>query len=75
MSALVDEVRTRPRSISPAVARAIRKSAGVTQSRLATELGVHAVTVARWEAGTRCPRGRLLKAYVDLLVELQRVTG
>jgi DNA-binding transcriptional regulator YiaG len=41
---------------------------------MAGELGVHRVTVARWEAGRRRPRGRLLNAYVTLLDALQQET-
>ncbi len=33
--------------------RTIRKRLGLTQVQLATELGVDANTVARWEQGTR----------------------
>jgi DNA-binding transcriptional regulator YiaG len=31
----------------------IREALGLTQEELADELGVHRVTVARWEVGTR----------------------
>ena len=72
MSALVDEIRSRPKAPSPRVAQAIRVAAGISQSRLAKELGVHPVTVARWEGGTRTPRGDTLRAYVTLLSELQQ---
>jgi hypothetical protein len=41
---------------------------------MANELGVHRVTVARWEAGLRRPRGRLLHAYATLLDALQQET-
>jgi transcriptional regulator with XRE-family HTH domain len=56
----------------PDLAKAIRAAAGVSQQRLADELGVHRVSVARWELGQRRPRGRLLHAYADLLDALQR---
>jgi transcriptional regulator with XRE-family HTH domain len=39
---------------------------------MANELGVHRVTVARWEAGRRRPRGQLLHAYAQLLDALQQ---
>jgi transcriptional regulator with XRE-family HTH domain len=74
MSALVDEVRSRPKAPARQVAQAIRVAAGVSQSRLAEELGVHQVTVARWECGMRSPRGETLRAYVALLAELQTAT-
>lgn len=49
----------------------------MSQARLAGALGVHRVTVARWEANGattygREPRGELRRAYVQLLEELQR---
>ena len=71
MSALLEEMRARPRPPIPEVARAIRRAAGVSQSRLAAELGVHPVTVARWEGGTRRPQGETLRAWVDLLDQLR----
>lgn len=43
----------------------------MTQDRLATELGVNRVTVARWELGEREPRGNLRLAYAELLRQLQ----
>jgi DNA-binding transcriptional regulator YiaG len=70
MSALVDEVRESRSLPSPAVAREIREGAGVSQARLAGELGVHELTVQRWEAGTRTPHGELRLAYTRLLREL-----
>jgi DNA-binding transcriptional regulator YiaG len=72
MNKLTREALTARRLPSPALARAIRNEAGVSQARLAEELGVHRVTVARWEIGSRRPRGRLRLAYVDVLEELQR---
>jgi DNA-binding transcriptional regulator YiaG len=73
MSHLVDEVR-RARSLPrPAMARAIREAAGVSQARLAAELGVHRMTVVRWESGMRSPRSDQRTAYAALLAELQQV--
>lgn len=74
MSALVSELR-RSRLPAPSLARAIRVSAGVSQVRLAEELGVHRVTVARWEAGTWRPRGPIRERYMKLLHELEQVAG
>jgi DNA-binding transcriptional regulator YiaG len=71
MSVLLEEVRVRRQFPSRAVARAIREEAGVSQRRLAEELGVHPVTVARWELGQRRPRGPVLTAYIELLRQLQ----
>lgn len=61
------EVRAKRRMPSPTMARELRRAAGLSQGRLAKELGVTRVTVARWELGTRSPRGELLIAYVELL--------
>ena len=72
MNALTADVLAARRLPSPALAKVIRESAGISQARLAEALGVHRVTVARWEAGTRVPRGELRRAYMDLLLELQR---
>lgn len=70
MGDLIAEVRAHRRLPKPAEARAIRLAAGVAQTRLAGELGVNRVTLARWERGTRRPRGRLLERYVALLEAL-----
>jgi DNA-binding transcriptional regulator YiaG len=73
MSALLDEVRESLSLPSPRIARQIRESVpGVSQARLATELGVHELTVQRWEAGTRVPHGELRRAYGRLLAELDQ---
>lgn len=71
MTALMDELRTRPRPPVPAIAKAIREAAQVSQARLAEELGVHRVTVARWEDGTRRPSGSTLGCYLALLEQLR----
>ncbi len=70
MSALLDEVRISRQLPPPALACEIRRAAGVTRQRLADELGVHVVTVARWERGTRHPRGSTRTAYAQLLLDL-----
>jgi transcriptional regulator with XRE-family HTH domain len=66
MSALIEEVR-QARRFRPKLAKAVRESAGVSQQRLANELGVDRVTVARWELGQRQPHGELLIKYMGLL--------
>jgi DNA-binding transcriptional regulator YiaG len=67
----------RRRLPAPAMRRAIRVAAGLTQAELASCLPapVHRETVARWEAGVRTPRGELLLAYVQLLDELAKGTA
>jgi DNA-binding transcriptional regulator YiaG len=75
MRGLVQQVRAARRLPTPTVARAIRAAVGVTQQQLAEELGVGRVTVARWESGTRTPRGELRSRYVELLEELRDAAG
>lgn len=75
MSGLVAEVLTARRLPPPALAKAVRVAAGVSQARVARELGVTRVTVARWEAGARRPRGLTLHAYVDLLEALREAAA
>lgn len=50
--------------------RAVLKAAGVTQGRLAEELGVHHVTVTRWIMGERAPEPKMRKRYADLVNEI-----
>lgn len=72
MTGLLGEVRSRRGLPPPWLAKRIRVEAGVSQARLAEELGVQRVTVARWEAGTRRPRQPLAQQYSDLLAQLQK---
>ena len=74
MSALLEEVRESLALPGPDIRRQIREAAGVSQDRLAAELGVHKLTVHRWESGTRTPQGDLRRAYGRLLAELDQVT-
>ena len=71
---IATEVVARRRLPAPAMAREIRLAAGVSQGRMAKELGVTSITVSRWEAGSRVPRGELLVRYVALLDELSSLT-
>ena len=59
----------------PPVARAVRQAAGATQSRVAEALGVHRLTVSRWETGERRPRGEMRARYASLLAELAQVSN
>lgn len=67
---LIEEVRS-ARLPAPGVARAVRQAAGISQERLAAEIGVHRVTLARWESGTSRPRGSVRARYTTLLEDLQ----
>lgn len=69
---LAGELRTERRLPAPRMMRLIREMAGVSQARIARELGVDRVTVARWELGLRTPRGELRRRYVELLNTLRQ---
>jgi DNA-binding transcriptional regulator YiaG len=71
---LLTEVRESLSLPLPRVRREIRQAAGIPQSRIAAELGVHVLTVHRWEAGTREPRGELRLGYARLLRALDETT-
>jgi len=55
----------------PALRRALREDAGLSQDDIAATMGVHRETVSRWERGLRTPRGDSLLNYVSLLGELR----
>lgn len=67
---LIEEVREGRQLPTPSTARAIRIAAGVSQQRLADELGVQRNTVSRWEAGERHPSPLLRARYARLLIQL-----
>ncbi len=69
---LIERVRNERRWPGGAVAKAVREAASVSQAAVAAELGVHQVTVARWETGKRRPRGEYLREYLTLLDALQQ---
>jgi len=71
---LIEEVRARQ---LPAVnvRRAIRLAAGVSQVRMAAELGVHRLTFVRWENGSIEPRDVNCVRYARLLADLQQVSA
>ena len=73
-SELLDQVRTLQRLPRPATARAVRLAAGLTVEQVAAELGVHRVTVERWERGERRPRRAVALRYVELLDQLREAT-
>lgn len=73
MSQLIEVARARRSLPPPELAKAIRQAAGVTQAEVAAELGVDPLTVYRWEAKRRRPRGRHAEAYSALLAQLREV--
>lgn len=68
---LLDEVRLAKKLPPPERAKLIRLTAGVSQERLARELGVHRMTVQRWETGERRPSGAHRASYAALLEALR----
>lgn len=68
---LLNDVRARGALPAVALRRAIREAAGVSQGQIAREVGVHRMTVCRWESGTSKPTGPHLHAYVAVLRDLQ----
>jgi transcriptional regulator with XRE-family HTH domain len=69
---LIDEVRAR-RMPEPKVRREIRVAAGVSQVRMAEEIGVDRTTLIRWENGESQPRGDAGARYAKLLSDLHEV--
>jgi DNA-binding transcriptional regulator YiaG len=71
-TSLLDEVRAARSLPAPETARLIRRAARISQSRLAKAVGVDRTTLARWEAGSTCPRGAQRIRYAELLADLER---
>jgi transcriptional regulator with XRE-family HTH domain len=57
---------------APALRRAIRQDAGLSQQDIAEVVGVTRESVSRWETGNRRPVGGHLEAYAELLRKLQK---
>ena len=53
--------------------KALRLRLGLTQTELATEIGVHQVSVARWETGSITPMPIVQQALADLDTRRSRV--
>jgi hypothetical protein len=62
------------RSPIPAVAQAKRRAAGVDQAWAAAQIGVHRVTLARWEEGRCVPRCANRERWIALLSVFDDVT-
>ena len=45
----------------------LRQEMGMTQANLAQKMGVTQSMVAKWEAGSSCPRGEVLVRLASLL--------
>lgn len=75
MPTMIEKARASARLPLPAVARYIRKSARVTQAELADDIGVHRITLDRWEHGAAVPRGSNLVHYVASLDKLREIAA
>jgi DNA-binding transcriptional regulator YiaG len=73
MGALLEEAGLAVSLPGPAARMAIRRRTHVSRERMAAELGCHVISVARWERGTRNPRGDLRIRYARLLRLLDEV--
>jgi DNA-binding transcriptional regulator YiaG len=73
MTGLLDEVRASVSLPDPATRMSIRRRANVSRERMAAELRVHAISIARWERGTRNPHGELRVRYARLLEQLHEI--
>jgi DNA-binding transcriptional regulator YiaG len=73
MGALLEEAGLAVSLPGPAARMAIRRRTHVSRERVAAELGCHVISVARWERGTRNPRGDLRIRYARLLRLLDEV--
>ena len=54
-------------SDAPAIVRALRQRAKITQREVGEVLGVSSVAVSRWESGDRLPSGDLAAQLLELL--------
>lgn len=68
-------------AVTSSEVRRIREALGLTQDEFAERLGTHRVTVAKWEAGMRSPRGtavtliRLLASTAPRRAPSKRTSG
>lgn len=74
---LIDELKARSTAQlpPPPERKAIREKAGVSQERMARELGVHYITLLHWESGNREPRPRNKARYAELLAALREINN
>lgn len=63
----LERAELRRRLPEPALRAHLRRVRGLTRQQVADVLGVHRVTVSRWEAGTREPADDLLPDYLRVL--------
>lgn len=51
---------------TPDELRELRKQAGLSQAELADRIGVHQVSVSRWETGLNDPSLEHLRRYIEV---------
>lgn len=68
----LETAQLRRRLPPPRERRGLRILAGVSLQAIADRCGVSAVSVLRWEAGSRMPKGKNLKTYLELLDRLRQ---
>jgi len=67
MTLLVERLKSRRDLPPPAVRRALREAAGLSQGDIARAVGASRQAVAHWEEGRRNPRPVHLSTYVEVL--------
>lgn len=70
MTNLTDLVKARRELPAPKMRRALREAAGVSQDAVAQSIGVHRMTVNRWESGQCEPTPQHVIAYAAILRDL-----
>jgi DNA-binding XRE family transcriptional regulator len=70
IAALLEKAQTSRGLPPPAMRRALRQSAGLSQADVADVLDVTRATIARYELGQRTPKGELLEDYMAVLAAL-----
>lgn len=71
MTNLAQRLEAATKLPAPRTRRAIRNDAGISQQEIADEIGVHRMTIARWEAGTHQPRGDRLVQYFQIIEQMR----
>ena len=71
-SMLAEQLRRERRRPSPAVARALRCEAHLSQETVAAAIGVHRTTLTRFETGHQRLRPAAAERLADVLAELEQ---
>jgi len=60
--------------MTPSAVKRLREQLGLTQPELAKEIGVHPITVSRWETGARSIPEPVAKLLQRMLAERKTTT-